>query len=96
MVRAVATQSDGNGSNPTRDILQWLRGRIVSPSLVGILLHPQIEPVTKVTFILLIKFYFIFFFAVNNEVETRREESGYEVSQKSRLVLLFDDFGPVL
>ena len=36
------------------------------------------------------------FFEVNNEVETRREEPGYEVGQKPRIVLLFDDFGPFL
>ena len=65
------------GSNPTRDILQWLRAGL-SPSVVGILPHAQIKHVTKVTFILLILFYF---FAVNNEVETRREEPRYEVGQ---------------
>ena len=31
------------------------------------------------------------FFEVNNEVETRREEPGYEVGQ-NRLVLLFGPF----
>ena len=36
------------------------------------------------------------FFAVNNEVETRREEPGYEVGQTLDPVLLFDDFGPFL
>ena len=34
------------------------------------------------------------FFAVNNEVETRSEEPGYEVAQN--LDLRFDDFGPFL
>ena len=43
---------------------------------------------TKVTFIL------FHFFAVNNVVETRREEPGYELGQN--LDLLFDDFGPFL
>ena len=71
------------GSNPTRDILEWLRGRIVSPSVVDILLYAQIKPVTKVTFIFLIIFYF---FEVNN-VETTREELGYELGQN--LDLLF-------
>ena len=39
-------------------------------------------------------FIYFIFFAVNNEVETRREEPGYELGQN--LDLLFDDFGPDL
>ena len=35
------------GSNPIRDILQWLRGRIVSPSVVGILLACSDNPWRK-------------------------------------------------
>ena len=73
-------QSDALCSNPTRGILQWLRGRIVSPSVVGILLACSDNP--KVTFFLLILFCLILcFFPVNIEVETRREEPGYEVGQ---------------
>ena len=91
LVKCLATNLMALGSNPTRDILPWLRGWIVSPSVFGILLHAQIKPVTKVTLILLILFYI---FAVNNEVETRREEPGDELGQN--LDLLFDHFGPVL
>ena len=38
LVKCLATNLMALGSNPTRDIFQWLRGRIVSPSVVGILL----------------------------------------------------------
>ena len=54
-----------------------------------------VSGVTKVTFFLLILFYFMFF-AVNNKVETRREEPGYEFGQNLNLFLLFDDFGRFL
>ena len=56
LVKHLSTQSDGMGFESNKGhILHWLRGRIVSPSAVGIILHAQIELVTKVTFILLIE-----------------------------------------
>ena len=63
--------------------LTWFRGRIVSPSLVGVC-RPHSEDWTRdESHIFFINF--IQLFAVNNEVETRREEPGYEVAHYKKL-----------
>ena len=81
LVSSLATNLMALGSNPTRDILQWFRVGLSLPRWSVFSWHAQItRDESHIFFINFVLFNFMFF-AVNNEVETRREEHGYEVGQ---------------